>query len=131
MKYHPLSELFPLVEGEEFDRLSADIKANGLLEPIWTYEDKILDGRNRWLACKNAGVEPKTREYKGHDPVSFVVSMNIERRQPDAQSARRHSRRNTTDLRGGSKRAGKDTESSGGKIATTEKGKAQPSRRRR
>ena len=80
MKFHPICELFPLMEGEEFERLSADIKANGLLESIWTYEGQILDGRNRWLACKDAGVEPEFREYKGHDAVSFVVSMNIERR---------------------------------------------------
>lgn len=80
MKFHPLAEIFPLMEGEEFERLSADIKLNGLLEPIWTYEGKILDGRNRWLACKDAGVEPKTREYRGHNPVAFVIAMNIERR---------------------------------------------------
>lgn len=80
MKFHPLAELFPLMEGEEFERLAADIKLNGLLEPIWTYEGKILDGRNRWLACQDAGVEPRFREYRGHSPVAFVIAMNIERR---------------------------------------------------
>jgi 16S rRNA G966 N2-methylase RsmD len=80
MQIHPLAKIFPLIEGEEFDLLAADIKAKGLLEPIWTYEGKILDGRNRWLACKRAGTAPRFQEYKGHDPISFIVSMNLARR---------------------------------------------------
>jgi hypothetical protein len=80
MKYHPLADIFPLIEGSDYDALVADIKANGLLEPIWIYEDKILDGRNRWRACKDAKIEPKTREYKGKDALGFIVSLNLKRR---------------------------------------------------
>jgi N6-adenosine-specific RNA methylase IME4 len=84
MKFHPLSELFPLMQGREFDELVADIRANGLREPIWTYDGQILDGRNRWRACDAAGVSHRPmREYEGDDPVSFVVSMNLHRRHLD------------------------------------------------
>ena len=80
MKYHPLADIFPLMEGDDYNSFVADIKTNGLREPIWIFEDKILDGRNRWRACKDAKVEPKTREYKGNDALGFVVSLNLKRR---------------------------------------------------
>ena len=44
LKFHPLADIFPLIEGAEFDELIADIKANGLLEPIVVHEEMILDG---------------------------------------------------------------------------------------
>ncbi len=84
MQFHPLSELFPLMQGREFDELVADVKANGLREPIWTYEGQILDGRNRWRACEAAQLAHRPmREYTGEDPVSFVVSLNLHRRHLD------------------------------------------------
>lgn len=89
MKFHPLSELFPLMQGREFDELVADVKANGLREPIWTYDGQILDGRNRWRACEAAGVSHRPmREYEGDDPVSFVVSLNLHRRHLDDDQRR-------------------------------------------
>jgi hypothetical protein len=44
------------------------------------YAGKILDGRNRWLACRSADVEPVFREYEGDQPVQYVLSMNLRRR---------------------------------------------------
>src|SRR6202166_3837661 len=83
LKIHPLSEIFPLMEGVSFEGLVTDIKAEGLLEPIWLYDGKILDGRNRYRACLQADVEPTFREYSGSDPLGFTVSLNLKRRHLD------------------------------------------------
>ncbi len=83
IEFHPVADLFPLMQGGEFDELVADIREHGLLEPIWLYEGRILDGRNRWRACQVVGVEPETRCYEGDDPVGFVVSLNLTRRHLD------------------------------------------------
>ena len=81
--FHPIASIFPLLEGSELAALSADIGANGLREPAWLFEDKILDGRNRVAACRMAGVEPSFRQFSGDrmTAIRFVWSMNRQRRQ--------------------------------------------------
>jgi ParB-like chromosome segregation protein Spo0J len=79
---HPYSAIFPPMKDDDFDKLVADIKANGLHQPIVMYQGKILDGNNRYRACSLAGIEPKFLEYKGDDAQAkvFVISANIHRR---------------------------------------------------
>lgn len=81
MEFHEVANLFPLIEGQEFEELVKDIKENGLQQPIWTYKNKIIDGRNRYRACKKAGVEPRYQEWDGKGSlVAFAVSLNVKRR---------------------------------------------------
>jgi ParB-like chromosome segregation protein Spo0J len=90
-EFHPLSLLFPLMEGDELDKLVADIQTNGLQEPTRLYQNEILDGRNRYLACQRAGIEPRFVEFKGtrEQARSLVISANIHRRHlsPDQRRA--------------------------------------------
>lgn len=80
MKVHPIAEIFPDIDGSEFQALVDDIQKNGCLQPLVMYQGKILDGRNRWRACQKLGITPKTTDYRGDDPVGFVLSLNLNRR---------------------------------------------------
>jgi hypothetical protein len=80
MKNHPIADVWPMMEEDKLRELADDIRKNGQLVPVWLYEGKILDGRNRWAACKIAGIEPKTKEYTGDEPTAFAVAMNDRRR---------------------------------------------------
>jgi len=79
-EFHPIANLFPLMEDKEIEELALDIQVHGLLQPIVKYQGKILDGRNRYLACGSVNIEPRFIEYSESDPAGFVTSMNIERR---------------------------------------------------
>lgn len=80
MKHHPIADVWPMMDEAKLAELADDIRKNGQLVPVWLYEGKILDGRNRWAACKIAGVDPKTKEYTGYEPTAFAVSLNDRRR---------------------------------------------------
>jgi hypothetical protein len=62
------------------EQLADDIRAHGLLEPITLLGGTILDGRNRYAACRMAGVEPRFEAYTGSTPYSWVASKNSQRR---------------------------------------------------
>lgn len=80
--YHEVAQLFPLMLGDGFEQLKADVAANGLLEVIWLHPDgSILDGRNRHRACIEMVTRPRFRTWGGEGSlVGFVVSMNLHRR---------------------------------------------------
>lgn len=83
--FHEISSYLPLLEGEEFDALVEDIQQFGQVEPAILFDGKILDGRNRYRACKQLGIELEVREWKpseatGMTPLQFVISTNIMRR---------------------------------------------------
>ena len=77
---HPIADIWPMMPDEDIQSLSNDIKNQGLLTPVWIYEDKILDGRNRAKACQMAGVKVETMTYTGDNPVAFAFSLNEKRR---------------------------------------------------
>ncbi len=67
----------------ELKELSDDIQINGLQNEIVLFAGKVLDGRNRLLACRLAGVKPRFREFvpNGISALAWVISQNLKRRQ--------------------------------------------------
>jgi len=81
-EFHELANAFPLLTGEAFDELKADIQKNGQIDPVVMFEGKILDGRNRWRAMQDLGLAHKEIKLgKDVDPVAWVWSKNAVRRQ--------------------------------------------------
>jgi N6-adenosine-specific RNA methylase IME4 len=80
-EYHEVANIFPMMSADEFSALVEDIRANGQREPIYLHEGRIIDGRNRYRACQQLGIEPDTRVWDGVGSlVAFVVSLNLQRR---------------------------------------------------
>ena len=100
LQSHSTADAFPMLVGTHFAELVADIKANGVREPIVLHEAKILDGRNRYRAAQAAGVECPCTEYQGTDPIKYVVSLNLRRRHLD-ESQRAWVAANLTKLKDG------------------------------
>jgi hypothetical protein len=110
IQFHPLADIFPLMEGAEFDALVADIKANGLREKMDLYKGKIVEGRNRYRALRRLGIDPSADPKKyfrnaiyahtiGGDIApheqdndarvrAYIISKNIHRRHLTAEQKR-------------------------------------------
>ena len=64
----------------ERDALATNIEKQGQLVPIVLLDGKIIDGRNRYLACLSRNIEPKIIHLKPADPKEYVSSMNYFRK---------------------------------------------------
>lgn len=85
LEIHPAANLFPLMTDEEYQNLKNDIAQHGQREPIMIWQGKIIDGRNRYRACTDLGLNPVIREWDGSgDVVQYVLSLNLHRRHLDA-----------------------------------------------
>lgn len=109
--FHPLANLFPLIEGDEFVAFAEDIRLNGVRDEIVLLDGETLDGRNRYRALEwlvetgevlgpgwghRAGepldaehIEPDNAWFRKFnrnvdgDPLAWVISKNLKRRHLD------------------------------------------------
>lgn len=99
LPFHPLADLFPLIEGADFEALCADIAANGLHQPVQIWRGTIIDGRNRYravcridpaIARKDAAALAGLTWFVDvshiHERLlpAHVISLNLHRRHLDA-----------------------------------------------
>ncbi len=82
LQFHEAANIFPMMTDEEANSLLDDIRERGQQYAIELYDGKILDGRNRYLACLKLGIECDTTDVTADvdDPVKHVLSANLHRR---------------------------------------------------
>jgi hypothetical protein len=80
LQIHPAAMWLPELNGSEFQELVDDIQKRGLREPILVKDGFIVDGRHRYKACEQLGIEPQTEEYQGDDIIAEIASRNLFRR---------------------------------------------------
>ncbi len=83
MDFHEAACIFPMLPEDKIDELAQDIKTHGQRIPIQIMDGKILDGRNRWMACLKIDKKPITVNVSPEDPIAFVLSLNLHRRDLD------------------------------------------------
>lgn len=87
VQVHPMAAAFPLISGHGRDQLVVDITAHGVVIPIvWSADGaELIDGRNRldvWLYLgRDLAAIPSVRLGEDVDPIEFIVSANLARRQ--------------------------------------------------
>lgn len=82
---HPACLILPDMERDDYEKLKEDISGFGLLHPIVLYHGKILDGRHRYRACIELGIEPVFEDWQGGSAVvEYVLSENLLRRHLNA-----------------------------------------------
>jgi hypothetical protein len=78
LKSHPLKDrIIPDYDWPNFDNFVGSIRRIGLIYPIVLYEGMILDGRARYRACLQVGVEPHFRVYDGDDPLGHIWVLDF------------------------------------------------------
>jgi hypothetical protein len=82
IEFHECASIFPMMSEAEYAGLVADIRENGQREDIVLFEGAILDGRNRYNACLDLGIEPRFTVFDDSrdTPQAFVISHNLHRR---------------------------------------------------
>ena len=80
MEVHPCLKLVPEMPEDLFQRLKEDISGLGVINPIILLEGEILDGRARYRACQELGIECPVRSVENMSPADCVRSMNVYRR---------------------------------------------------
>lgn len=77
----PLTALFPPMAAAQYAALKDSIAVQGLLEPLLVHRGEVIDGRHRWQACQELGVEPRIQILPDDaDPLACVLARNAARR---------------------------------------------------
>jgi hypothetical protein len=92
LEFHELSMRWELMSGSQTHEMAENMRKNGYNKhiPIWLFEGKILDGRNRYTASKLAGVEPSFLTFEGswESAEELEDVLNFHRRHSEEEALR-------------------------------------------
>lgn len=84
LEIHPIANSFPMMNGKEYSGLVGSMEKHGFDKnfPIVQFEDKILDGRNRYKAAREVGIDPIYRVFEGtfEEAITESQKLNLKRR---------------------------------------------------
>lgn len=82
MDIHGIAKIWPEMTPEEWGEFVVDVGANGLLQPIVTWRDAIVDGKHRQRACDETGVEPRydALDASWDEPMVVMHCASLHRR---------------------------------------------------
>lgn len=74
--------IFPEIQGEDYERLKFDIESNGFdpTQPIWVFQGAIIDGWNRQRACIDTGISAIYKQFQGSEMEAFNFVMRTNKR---------------------------------------------------
>lgn len=80
-EFHEKTKIVPAMQPDEYARLVYSIHHYGQSLPIKTFKGKIIDGRMRYLACRDAGRLPRIEEWDGDESKvhNYIISANFRR----------------------------------------------------
>jgi len=82
--------IYPELQADEYERLKAELsKGYDKIFPVIIYQNKILDGWNRYKICKELKIDYINKEFKGDDDeaLQFVIKSNERRDLTKSQRA--------------------------------------------
>ncbi len=87
---HTAANMIPMATPTQQEAIENSIKRGGQALPITLFNNQIVDGRSRALACEALGIKVKTRSLKSElteaDILEYVMSMNVRRSLSDADA---------------------------------------------
>lgn len=77
----PLAAAAPPLPAADYRELVRAVSRDGLISPIVLHRGDVLEGRNRYRACIDAGITPEFREWSsdpgdGDDPAAWAEEQN-------------------------------------------------------
>lgn len=80
----------PEYSQKKFEALKSGIYSVGQLHPILLRNNKIVDGRHRYKACQELGIEPKVKELgdiSDTEVLKYVKALTVSKNKTDTQLA--------------------------------------------